>query len=155
MVVDRAIALDLRLKAEKAGRGLDDVDVLVEVRRERPFWRTRKRMARGVLEFGVRGLKQLLSLLDRHDDRDPVLGRRVVNVLDVVLLEPLVDKTDTLILWLDNVRYLGRRQVLTVALVLRVRDFNQMTLDETFVALLDTDLEIDRLGFVGWSDCSP
>jgi hypothetical protein len=72
-----------------------------------------------------------------------------------MLFEPLVNLTDAGLLWTDDVGDLGGSEVLAVALVVRIRDLHEVAFDDTFIALLQADLEVDGLSLVGGTGCLP
>lgn len=108
-----------------------------------------------VLELGVCCLKKLFCLLDGNHNGDPILRRGVVDVFDTVRSQPLVDLADTGCFGTDNVSNLSGCEMLAVALVVWVRDLKKVTLNEAFIALLQTNLEVDCLSFVGRTGCLP
>ena len=92
VVSNRTPGLNLCFWTEERSGRLNDIDMFVEMKWQRPLCGSGEGVAVVVLVLGVGCLEKLLGLLDWHDDRDPVVGRRVANLADSVLDEPFVDQ---------------------------------------------------------------
>lgn len=145
----------LRIRTEEARRRLHNINVLVQVHRQRPLRRSRDRRAIRVLVSRVRSLQKLLGLLNWKHDVDEVLGGRVHAMHDAVLFEPGFHELLRLIGRLDDLSDLVDRHVLAMAMVFRVRNLEKVFFDLTFVLLLEADLEVDGLGFGGLAQAGP
>lgn len=74
---------------------------------------------------------------------------------DTMLLEPSLDKLLRLVGGLDDLSDFLGAHVLAMAVVIRVRNLEQVLFDLAFVLLLEADLEVDGLVLGGGADSGP
>lgn len=107
--------------AEERGGGLDSVDVVVQVRRERPLGGASHAGPVGMFVGVVLGIEKALNLVDGESDRDPIPGSAVSRGSDAIVLQPFVDEIQGFVAGLDKVLDVLLGEVLAIARVGRVR----------------------------------